>query len=63
LDPSMICHNTNLQLFMNISTKNVEKGFIQHSKFPTGAPIIFVKKKDVFLRMCVDYDGLNRLTI
>jgi hypothetical protein len=39
--------------------KNVEKGFIQHSKFPVGAPILLVKKKDDSLRMCVDYHGLN----
>jgi len=43
--------------------ENLEKGFIQHLKFPTNAPILFVKKKNDFLQMCVDYRGLNRLTI
>jgi hypothetical protein len=26
--------------------ENLAKNFIQHSKSPTGAPILFVKKKD-----------------
>jgi hypothetical protein len=43
--------------------KNLEKGFIRHSKFPIGAPILFVKKKDGFLCMCVNSYGLNQLTI
>lgn len=38
-------------------------GFIQHSKSPFGAPILFVKKKDGSMRMCVDYRALNNLTI
>jgi hypothetical protein len=37
--------------------KNLEKKFIQHSKFLVGALILFVKKKDGSLRMCVDYHG------
>jgi hypothetical protein len=43
--------------------ENLEKGFIQHLKSPTNAPILFVKKKDGSLRICVDYCGLNQLTI
>ena len=42
---------------------NLQKGFIQPSKSPAGAPILFVKKKDGSLRLCVDYRGLNRITI
>ena len=38
-------------------------GFIQHSKSPYGAPILFVKKKDGTMRMCVDYRALNNVTI
>jgi hypothetical protein len=41
----------------------LDKGFIQPSKSPYGAPILFVKKKDGKLRMCVDYRALNRITI
>jgi hypothetical protein len=43
--------------------ENLAKGFIRHSKSPAGAPILFVKKKDGSLRLCVDYRGLNALTI
>ena len=38
------------------------KGFIKPSTSPYGAPVLFVKKKDGALRMCVDYRGLNRIT-
>ena len=38
-------------------------GFIQSSKSPAGAPILFNKKPDGSLRLCVDYRGLNNLTI
>jgi hypothetical protein len=38
-------------------------GFIQPSKSPFGAPILFVKKKDGTTRMCVDYRALNDITI
>ena len=43
--------------------ENLRNGFIQPSKSPAGAPILFVKKKDGSLRLCVDYRGLNRITI
>jgi hypothetical protein len=39
------------------------KGFIHHTKSPSGSPILFVKKKDGSLRLCVDYRGLNKVTI
>ena len=39
--------------------KNLSKGFIRASSSPVGAPILFVKKSDGSLRLCVDYKGLN----
>ena len=41
----------------------LSKGFIQSSISPWGAPVLFVKKKDGSLRLCIDYRKLNRVTI
>ena len=39
------------------------KAWIQPSVSPYGAPILFVRKKEGSLRMCVDYRALNKQTI
>ena len=41
----------------------VKAGFVQPSKSPYGAPVLFVKKKDGTQRMCIDYRALNNVTI
>ena len=41
----------------------MDKGFIRPTTSPWGAPILFTKKKDKILRLCIDYRQLNRVTI
>ena len=39
------------------------QGFIRPSHSPWGAPVLFVKKRYHMLLICVDYLGLNKVTI
>ena len=41
----------------------VSKGFFRPSTSPWGAPVLFVKKKDGSLRLCINYRELNKVTI
>ena len=41
----------------------LENCFIQLSISPLGAPVLFLKKKDWSLRMCIDYHQLNKVII
>ena len=41
----------------------LDKGFLRPSTSPWGAPVLFTKKKDKTLRLCIDYRQLNMVTI
>ncbi|KAI5648407.1 hypothetical protein M9H77_34412 [Catharanthus roseus] len=41
----------------------IDAGFIRPSKAPFGALVLFQKKKDGSLRMCIEYRALNKVTI
>ena len=41
----------------------LDKGFIRPSTSPCGTPVLFAKKEDKTLQLCIDYRQLNRVTI
>ncbi|XP_070034663.1 uncharacterized protein [Nicotiana tomentosiformis] len=43
--------------------KLLAKAFVKPSMYPWGTPVLFVKKKDGTMQMCIDYRQLNKVTI
>ena len=41
----------------------IDKNYIRPSVSPWGAPVLFVKKKDGTLCLCIDYRQLNKMKI
>jgi hypothetical protein len=52
-----------LKVLKKYLDENLSKGFIRASSSPVALPVIFVKKPGGGLRFCVNYQGLNALTI
>ena len=51
-----------LQTLHEFIDEHLAYGFICPTGSPCGAPVLFIKKKDGSLRLCVDFRGLNRIT-
>jgi hypothetical protein len=41
----------------------LKKGYIHPSVSPWGAPMLFVKKEDGTMRLCIDFKQLNKVTL
>jgi len=52
-----------LEALIKYLEENFNKSFIYHSSSPVEAPVMFMNKSDGSLRRCVDYRGLNEITI
>src|SRR5579859_7081438 len=61
--PIYKCSPAELKATREYIETNLGKGFIRYSQSLCGSPIVFAKKKNGTLRLCVDYRGLNKLTI
>jgi len=59
LGPIYSLSTLELQTLQEFLEENTKAGIIHPSKAPCGDPVLFVKKKDGSLRLCVDYQSLN----
>jgi hypothetical protein len=52
-----------MEVLREYMQKALEKGWIRPSKSPVGAPVLFILKKDSGYHLCMDYRGLNIITV
>ena len=62
-DPIYNLSELELKVLKEYIQDNLKKGFIHPSTSSFGSSVLFVKKLDGSLRLCVDYRALNRMTI
>src|SRR3979490_2210046 len=62
LAPSIPSQSLSFSCSEIFSMNTSKKGFIHPSHSSHGAPVLFVRKKDSSLQLCVDFRGLNRIT-
>lgn len=53
---------TELETLQTFLDENIRNSFITPSISSHGAPVLFTKKKDGSLQLCVDFQGLNKIT-
>lgn len=51
-----------LKVFQEYIANNLAKWFIQPSTLFVKVPVLFIKKRDAKLHLCIDYRGLNLIT-
>ena len=52
-----------LQTLREFIDKHLANGLIRPTHSPSGALVLFIKKKDGSLRLCVDFRGLNNVVL
>ena len=55
--------NHELKALRDYLDTELSKGFIQVSHSPAAAPVLFVKNSNGDLRFCIDYRGLNAISV
>lgn len=62
-EPIYSLNQAELEVLRAYTEKNLANVFIRPSTSPAGAPISFTKKKTGGLCLCVNYQGLNKITV
>ena len=62
IGPMYSLSQSELKALRDFIDEHVRIGFIRASSSPHGAPVLFVRKKDGTLRLCVDFRGLNKIS-
>ena len=60
--PLYLLSSSKLSTLREFVDEHLNTGFIWPTRSPHGAPMLFIKKKDGTLRLCVDFRSLNRIT-
>uniref|UniRef100_A0A3Q7EDH0 Reverse transcriptase domain-containing protein n=1 Tax=Solanum lycopersicum TaxID=4081 RepID=A0A3Q7EDH0_SOLLC len=63
LHSNLLCKLVFLNKMGHLLKEILEDDHTRQSKAPYGAPVLFQKKKDGSLRLCIDYRALNKVTI
>jgi hypothetical protein len=62
LGPMYSLSSSETQALREFIDEHLSIGFIRQSRSPHGAPVLFVRKKDGSLQLCIDFRGLNRIS-
>ena len=54
---------TELTALWEFIDEHIRNGFIRPARSPWGSPVLFVKKKDGSLQLCVDFQSLNKVMV